>query len=212
VPDALFKTICPPADIVTIPEEKSWWEKLACFSDDGPEKGPRRTLKQRVKSFVELYLDFVADEARLFTLGRPVALQSLYLASPKDGGTDPSLLLELGQSSKKLVTMFLSMQEYPYIRYMDGSVLSKAFAKIVEDEMNNILRKETNTNFKKNRATLLILDRSFDVVTPLMHEFTYQCMVHEFLNVNGEVREQEKLRDREGGGGRRGGKYIRAYG
>ena len=33
-----------------------------------------------------------------------------------------------------------------------------------------------------NRATLLILDRSFDLAGPLMHEYSYWNFVHEFLD------------------------------
>jgi syntaxin-binding protein 1 len=37
-----------------------------------------------------------------------------------------------------------------------------------------------------SRATLLILDRSVDVLAPLVHEFTYQAMVYDLLDVDAQ--------------------------
>lgn len=33
------------------------------------------------------------------------------------------------------------------------------------------------------RATLLLLDRADDLLSPLMHEFTYQCLVEDLLGI-----------------------------
>lgn len=33
------------------------------------------------------------------------------------------------------------------------------------------------------RATLLLLDRADDPLSPLMHEFTYQCLVEDLLGI-----------------------------
>jgi len=41
-------------------------------------------------------------------------------------------------------------------------------------------------NMERDRSTLLLLDRSLDVLSPLMHEFTYQAMVNDLLNIDDD--------------------------
>jgi syntaxin-binding protein 1 len=47
---------------------------------------------------------------------------------------------------------------------------------------------ENNSDFPprsntRPRAIFLICDRGFDVVTPLLHEFTYQAMAHDLMPI-----------------------------
>ena len=41
-------------------------------------------------------------------------------------------------------------------------------------------------NSERDRSTLLLLDRSSDCLTPLMHDFTYQSMVNDLLTIEGD--------------------------
>jgi syntaxin-binding protein 1 len=41
-------------------------------------------------------------------------------------------------------------------------------------------------HMERDRSTLLLLDRSLDVLSPLMHEFTYQAMVNDLLNIDDD--------------------------
>jgi hypothetical protein len=40
---------------------------------------------------------------------------------------------------------------------------------------------------ERERGQVLILDRTFDPLTPLMHEYTYSAMVNDLLSVNDNV-------------------------
>jgi len=39
----------------------------------------------------------------------------------------------------------------------------------------------------RNRPTLLVIDRTFDIIAPLIHEFTYQAMAYDLLNLKNDI-------------------------
>ena len=47
--------------------------------------------------------------------------------------------------------------------------------------------KDWKYNTSRPRGTLLIVDRSIDPLAPLMHEYTYQAMINDLLQVKGEL-------------------------
>jgi syntaxin-binding protein 1 len=46
--------------------------------------------------------------------------------------------------------------------------------------------KNSKKSAERDRSSMLLLDRSTDCLTPLMHDFTYQAMVHDLLPIEGD--------------------------
>jgi hypothetical protein len=147
-------------------------------------------LLARVKTFTEINVDFIAAESKCFNFGRKpsTALGPLYFPDNSE-----VKMRTLKEEAMKVVSLCLTTQEHPYIRYAGQGeskvTLAKQFASMVEKELNNALRAlpKWKASEQRKRGVLLILDRSMDPVAPLMHEYTYQAMVNDLLAVDGEL-------------------------
>lgn len=141
-------------------------------------------LISRIKTFKEIHLEYLAVESFAFHVDTSNALARLY------GRADEALPLTVG---RKLASMCISLNEFPNIRYQASSPAARAIA----DTVNRALTayKRTNTAFRPNgeeangerdRGQLLIVDRTFDPLSPLMHEYTYQAMANDLLDISAD--------------------------
>ncbi len=136
----------------------------------------------------------IALEPQAFTVDLPHSLQTLINAH-----SSSHLDYELLPIAKRLVAALSSLGEYPYIRYYapptrnslsvtalsgsNGGALSARFAKMVQEELDELARldKSFPPASSHPRAVLVVVDRGVDVAAPILHEFTYQAMVHDLL-------------------------------
>lgn len=69
----------------------------------------------------------------------------------------------------------------------EASVLCSHLARFVQDELDHYARQNSDSfpvPSPRPRAVLIITDRSMDLMAPLVHEFTYQAMALDLLNVS----------------------------
>ncbi len=142
-------------------------------------------LVSRVKTLKELSLEYLAVEANSFHLDLKTCLPMIYGSSP-----DPMLSNIV---ARKLSTMCISLNEHPNIRYQGSSKFCKAVALGVHEYIKAFKRANPTATFNgddhhedRERGQLLILDRTFDPLAPLMHEYTYQAMAYDLLPVQGD--------------------------
>ena len=84
----------------------------------------------------------------------------------------------------------MSLGEYPAIRYYspqaphhEAGVLCSHLARFVQIQLDQYAK--CNSDFPppstRPRGLLIIADRTLDLFAPVLHEFTYQAMVHDLL-------------------------------
>jgi len=144
-----------------------------------------RPLVKRVKCLSEANIDFLAKELRAFHFDMRKSFQDVYIRKGRNK-------IE-SRMAEKLISVCSTLNEYPYIRYANSSPTATVLAKNLDLKLHQFLE---NPDFwfhgdakhsDRERATLLILDRKDDCLTPLMHDFHYQAMVTDVLNVKDDM-------------------------
>ncbi|MCL4122024.1 UNVERIFIED_CONTAM: hypothetical protein GTU68_002592, partial [Idotea baltica] len=130
-----------------------------------------------VQEVQEIYADFLAHSPHLFSLSMPT--YSVGLKWMPDA---------LQRCVQGLSGVLFSLQHMPNIRYQNNSEFCRSLA---ENIRQNLLKEGLlyTENQPKDNSLLLLLDRRDDLVTPLLHQWTYEAMVNELLGVqNGRVK------------------------
>jgi hypothetical protein len=148
-----------------------------------------RPLLKRIKALSEVNVDFLAKEERAFNLDLKESFAAFYLRK----SVTP---IEL-KIAEKLVTVCATLNEYPHIRYRQSSGICTSLANVFHLKMDEFVSQNPSWWYhggstsrsqqaaRRERGTILLLDRADDCLTPLMHDFTYQSMVHDLLDVDG---------------------------
>ena len=151
-------------------------------------------LLPRLKNLREINLHLIASEASAFHLDMPNAVRQLYPF------TNPLRDRCIDEIASRIVTLCITLNEYAHIRYNASSELGSRIAAEAQNKLDDFMReneewwyhgKSGHTQEHNERATILILDRCEDLVTPFMHDCYYQSLCNDLLNVEGEMLKYE---------------------
>ncbi|KAJ5894228.1 hypothetical protein N7495_005919 [Penicillium taxi] len=132
-------------------------------------------------------INFYPRESHLVTFHDPWSFPVLF--HPDCNHLIRSHLQDLAQ---KIVSLCACLGEYPVIRYYrprapthEAGVLCSHLARFIQTELDQFAQFQRDFPPPSNRprGVLIIVDRSMDVYSPLLHEFTYQAMSHDLLPI-----------------------------
>lgn len=135
-----------------------------------------------IKTLVELSLDFLVRESRVFCVDGPAAMFHLY------GEKTPDLFDYCKMLGCKLATLFVSLRTMPLVRYeaQGTSKPGQNIPNLIGTYMVAALKELAKAGVLKTTgppATLLIVGRTLDPVAPILCEFTYQAMAEHLLPI-----------------------------
>uniref|UniRef100_A0AAQ5XU57 Syntaxin binding protein 3 n=1 Tax=Amphiprion ocellaris TaxID=80972 RepID=A0AAQ5XU57_AMPOC len=133
----------------------------------------------------EINISFMPQEAQVFTCDNPEAFQSIY--SPHCQDKKKKTLETLAD---QLVTLCATLDEYPGVRYKKDSnmVNAKTLAELVDNKLARHYEMDDSGKKKgKTQAQLLIVERGFDPVSPILHELTYQAMAYDLIDIQSDT-------------------------
>ncbi|KIW33362.1 uncharacterized protein PV07_00219 [Cladophialophora immunda] len=153
--------------------------------------------ESRAQSIVEsrtLNIEYFPRECNLVTFRQPWSFHLLFHPA-----CDSLVKDHLDSITQKIVSICVSLGEYPLIRFYKpkehqrhaADVLCYHLASFVQSALDDYARDPRNDFPPQNpgnrpRAVLLITDRSMDLMSPFVHELTYQAMAMDLLPIRDD--------------------------
>ncbi|XP_054458670.1 syntaxin-binding protein 3 [Anoplopoma fimbria] len=172
------------ADFKPKPKYKAAYVYFTDYCPDDLFNNMKRCCGMYIRVCKEINMSFMPQEAQVFTCNNPGAFQSIY--SPKS--QDKQKTLET--LADQLVTLCATLDEYPGVRYKKDSNMenAKTLAELVDDKLARHYELDDSGKKKeKTQAQLLILERGFDPVSPILHELTYQAMAYDLVDIQSDT-------------------------
>ncbi|KAF5732954.1 protein transport Sec1a [Tripterygium wilfordii] len=144
----------------------------------------------RIGALREMNLEYFPIDNQAFITDHERALEDLY---GEDVEKSRKFDACLNTMATRIATVFASLKELPFVRYRiaksdDCKASSRDLVptKLASAIWNCLLKYKAIPNFPQTETCeLLILDRSVDQIAPVIHEWTYDAMCHDLLDMDG---------------------------
>ncbi|XP_021901873.1 SNARE-interacting protein KEULE-like isoform X2 [Carica papaya] len=150
------------------------------------------TVLPRISALREMNLEYFAIDSQGFVTDNERALEELF--GDEENCHNGGACLDV--MATRIATVFASLREFPFVRYRAAKSLDAmtmtTFRDLIPTKLaagvwNCLMKyKQTIEHFPQTETCeLIILDRSVDQIAPIIHEWTYDAMCRDLLNMEG---------------------------
>ncbi|XP_065829369.1 syntaxin-binding protein 1-like [Oscarella lobularis] len=137
-----------------------------------------------MKTLKEMGIAFLPAEQLAFSLDRPDVFKTFFTPDRVQGRSQ-----KLETIAEQIATLCSTLGEYPSVRYRHEFPRMGELAEMVQRHLNRykLDNQSLGSEPGMKKSQLIILDRGFDPVSPILHELTLQAMAYDLLNVKNDV-------------------------